>query len=192
MCEDASRSPLMNQTKYRAKTMETYQVFGTVETEIVKNGPVEAVFEVYPDFMHYSSGIYHHNTSSTAKPLGQHAVKLLGFGVFNYSEGQSVEYWIAANSWNSTWVCYMRCSTIYARLSGYVAFPFYWAPSLSDIYDLKGCGNDNHLLAYEPRNGNHLLIPPLYTIRFRAKMATSESRRAIAGLTRIAQLGRLA
>lgn len=41
--------------------------------------------------------------SSSAKPLGEHAVKLLGFGVFNYSQGEAVEYWIAANSWNKTW-----------------------------------------------------------------------------------------
>jgi len=59
------------------------------------NGPVEAAFTVYEDFLAYKSGVYQHTSGSE---LGGHAVKILGWGVDN-----SVAYWIVANSWNPDW-----------------------------------------------------------------------------------------
>jgi len=59
------------------------------------NGPVEACFTVYEDFMKYKSGIYVHNTGDA---LGGHCIKLIGWGVEN-----NVEYWIAQNSWGTRW-----------------------------------------------------------------------------------------
>jgi cathepsin B len=44
------------------------------------NGPVEAAFSVYSDFLEYKSGVYHHTTGSF---LGGHAVKIVGWGVEN-------------------------------------------------------------------------------------------------------------
>ena len=44
------------------------------------NGPVEATFTVYMDFLTYKSGIYQH-TSGAA--LGDHAIKIIGWGVEN-------------------------------------------------------------------------------------------------------------
>lgn len=51
--------------------------------ELVTNGPMGVSFEVYPDFMTYRGGIYHH--SGVADPfspfeLTNHAVLLVGFG----------------------------------------------------------------------------------------------------------------
>ncbi|TPP56200.1 Papain family cysteine protease [Fasciola gigantica] len=63
--------------------------------EIMKNGPVEAAFEVYADFFVYKSGIYHHVTGEF---LGGHAIRILGWGVEN-----GVKYWLIANSWNEEW-----------------------------------------------------------------------------------------
>jgi cathepsin B len=42
------------------------------------NGPVEASFTVYQDFLSYKTGVYHHTTGSA---LGGHAVKMVGWGV---------------------------------------------------------------------------------------------------------------
>jgi cathepsin B len=42
------------------------------------NGPVEASFDVYEDFLTYKAGIYHH---VTGKNLGGHSIKILGWGV---------------------------------------------------------------------------------------------------------------
>ena len=66
-----------------------------IQTEIMTNGPVEAAFEVYSDFLTYKSGVYQHKSGSL---LGGHAVKILGWGTEN-----GTPYWLVANSWNPTW-----------------------------------------------------------------------------------------
>jgi len=66
-----------------------------IETEIMTNGPVEAAFTVYADFLPYKSGVYKHTSGSV---LGGHAVKILGWGVED-----STPYWLVANSWNEDW-----------------------------------------------------------------------------------------
>lgn len=59
------------------------------------NGPVEASFTVYEDFLSYTGGVYNY-TSGDA--LGGHAIKMLGWGVSN-----GTPYWLCANSWNQDW-----------------------------------------------------------------------------------------
>uniref|UniRef100_A0A8C4NQH2 Dipeptidyl peptidase 1 n=1 Tax=Dicentrarchus labrax TaxID=13489 RepID=A0A8C4NQH2_DICLA len=71
--------------------------------ELVKNGPMGVAFEVYPDFMHYKEGIYHH--TGLADPfnpfeLTNHAVLLVGYGRCHMT-GQ--KYWIVKNSWGNGW-----------------------------------------------------------------------------------------
>jgi len=66
-----------------------------IQTEIMTNGPVEAAFEVYEDFIHYKSGVYVHKTGAL---LGGHAVKIIGWGVLN-----GTAYWTVANSWTTYW-----------------------------------------------------------------------------------------
>ena len=67
----------------------------SIQLEIIANGPVVTAFTVYKDFMSYKSGIYKRNSNDV---VGGHAVKIVGWGV----EG-GVNYWICANSWNTTW-----------------------------------------------------------------------------------------
>ncbi|CAF3491828.1 unnamed protein product [Rotaria socialis] len=66
-----------------------------IKTEIFTNGPVEAAFTVYADFLTYKTGVYKHTTGSV---LGGHAVKILGWGL----DG-TTPYWLVANSWNEDW-----------------------------------------------------------------------------------------
>lgn len=79
------------------KSKEIYNVIeiDNIKKEIVKNGPVEATFTVYEDFLQYKSGIYQHEYGNK---IGGHAIKILGFGIEN-----GVEYWLCANSWNTDW-----------------------------------------------------------------------------------------
>eukprot|EP01090_Pellita_catalonica_P010336 TRINITY_DN21784_c0_g1_i2.p1 TRINITY_DN21784_c0_g1~~TRINITY_DN21784_c0_g1_i2.p1 ORF type:complete len:226 (-),score=37.35 TRINITY_DN21784_c0_g1_i2:85-762(-) len=63
--------------------------------EIYTNGPIEACFEVYSDFVHYKSGVYVHTHGSF---LGGHCIKISGWGV----EG-SIPYWLVNNSWTTGW-----------------------------------------------------------------------------------------
>jgi len=67
----------------------------SIMTEIMTNGPVEAAFTVYADFITYKSGVY---VYTTGDELGGHAVKILGWGVEN-----NTAYWLVANSWNPDW-----------------------------------------------------------------------------------------
>jgi len=66
-----------------------------IQTEIMTNGPVEACFTVYEDFVSYKSGVYQY-TSGDA--LGGHCVKMIGWGVEN-----GTPYWLCNNSWTTYW-----------------------------------------------------------------------------------------
>lgn len=71
--------------------------------ELVRNGPMGVAFEVYPDFMHYKEGIYHHTfllDSNNPFELTNHAVLLVGYGKC-HKTGE--KYWIVKNSWGTGW-----------------------------------------------------------------------------------------
>ncbi|KHJ99380.1 papain family cysteine protease [Oesophagostomum dentatum] len=78
--------------------LDSYDVMGkeeAIQKEIMKNGPVQAGFTVYYDFMFYQGGIYKHSWGPEA---GGHAIKIIGWGVEN-----GTKYWTIANSWNTDW-----------------------------------------------------------------------------------------
>ncbi|XP_036416718.1 dipeptidyl peptidase 1 [Colossoma macropomum] len=71
--------------------------------ELVRDGPLGVALEVYPDFMHYKEGIYHHTgLRDTVNPfeVTNHAVLLVGYGRC-HKTGE--KYWIVKNSWGSGW-----------------------------------------------------------------------------------------
>jgi len=85
-----------SQDKHVGKTAYSVSAkVADIQTEIMTNGPVEATYTVYMDFVHYKSGVYVHKTGAA---LGGHAVKILGWGLLN-----NVAYWTVANSWNTDW-----------------------------------------------------------------------------------------
>lgn len=91
----ASATLTWDSDKHKGKTNYALTGEANMMTELSTNGPFEVAFNVYADFMSYSSGIYHHTTGSYE---GGHAVKLVGYGAEN-----GVKYWICANSWDTTW-----------------------------------------------------------------------------------------
>ena len=64
-------------------------------TEIYTNGPVDATFNVYSDFMSYSGGVYSHKHGSYD---GLHSVTIVGWGV---DESTNQPYWLVRNSWGN-------------------------------------------------------------------------------------------
>lgn len=66
--------------------------------EIMTQGPVQAIMEVYTDFFMYGSGIYKRTNLASSTIAGYHAVRIVGWGV----EG-SQKYWKVANSWGTNW-----------------------------------------------------------------------------------------
>jgi len=63
--------------------------------DIMHNGPVEAAFTVYADFLHYKKGVYRHTHGQV---MGGHAIRVLGWG-----EENGKKYWLCGNSWNTDW-----------------------------------------------------------------------------------------
>ncbi|KAL1516758.1 hypothetical protein ABEB36_000619 [Hypothenemus hampei] len=94
-CEEGYPISYANDRHFGSKAYSLSSRVEQIETEIVQNGPVEAAFSVYEDFLNYRSGVYKHTAGSF---LGGHAVRILGYGVEN-----NVPYWLVANSWNSDW-----------------------------------------------------------------------------------------
>uniref|UniRef100_H3DQF2 Cathepsin C n=2 Tax=Tetraodon nigroviridis TaxID=99883 RepID=H3DQF2_TETNG len=71
--------------------------------ELVNNGPMAVALEVYPDFLNYKGGIYHHTgLTDHFNPfeLTNHAVLLVGYG---YCDVTGQKYWIVKNSWGTGW-----------------------------------------------------------------------------------------
>lgn len=67
-----------------------------IQTEIYNNGPVEACFDVYADFVNYKSGVYQYQTGDM---LGGHCIKIIGWGV----DESGTPYWLCNNSWTTYW-----------------------------------------------------------------------------------------
>lgn len=143
---------LRNQTKYKSKTKSSYALYGGAEglkKELIENGPVEAVFTVYEDFMTYESGVYHH---VTGKKLGEHAVKVVGYGNVSNSSGgdnATVPYWIAANSWNKVGAFF---NVAFAGLNTYGRFfgSQTWGESGFFRIKMGDCGFDFAMTAAMP------------------------------------------
>lgn len=66
------------------------------QQDMVSSGPVQVMFLVYEDFLHYKSGIYKYTNGTL---LGRHSVKIVAYGVSD----EGVDYWTVANSWGSAW-----------------------------------------------------------------------------------------
>lgn len=94
-CESTYPVPYAKDKQFGSKAYSVSSQVEQIQTEISTNGPVEAAFSVYADFLNYKSGVYQHISGSY---LGGHAIRILGWGVEN-----RVPYWLVANSWNSDW-----------------------------------------------------------------------------------------
>jgi len=79
---------------YLSDSYDVANVSG-IQTEIMTNGPVEACFTVYSDFVGYKSGVYQYTTGDA---LGGHCIKIVGWGVEN-----GLPYWLCNNSWTTYW-----------------------------------------------------------------------------------------
>jgi len=88
----------VNGAPWKKYHVSTYYGLNTVEdaqSDMMANGPFEACFDVYEDFLQYKSGVYQHKSGSY---LGGHCVKIEGWG-----EENGVPYWLVNNSWTTYW-----------------------------------------------------------------------------------------
>jgi cathepsin B len=94
-CEDGS--DWSSSKHYVSSVYSLSRKVEEIQAEIQKNGPVEAAFSVYEDFLSYKSGVYKH---VSGKMLGGHAIKIIGWG---YDNSSSQSYWTVQNSWTTSW-----------------------------------------------------------------------------------------
>ncbi|KAG5900449.1 hypothetical protein JTB14_029335 [Gonioctena quinquepunctata] len=95
VCEKSYPVAYDKDKHYGSKAYSISNDVSQIQTEIMKNGPVEAAFSVYADFVNYKSGVYQHVQGTL---LGGHAIRIIGWGIEN-----GTPYWTVANSWNSDW-----------------------------------------------------------------------------------------
>jgi cathepsin B len=95
ICEKGYNVSYTQDKHYGAKAYSIESDVQQIQAEIMKNGPVEADFNVYSDFLSYKSGVYQKHSDDL---LGGHAIRILGWGV-----EKNVPYWLVANSWNEDW-----------------------------------------------------------------------------------------
>lgn len=99
-CSEACQSGYnvqYSQDKHKAKTAYTVpQDVNEIMQHIYTDGSLEAAFDVYDDFFHYSGGVYQHDPSS--EYAGGHAVRVIGWGT-----DSGTPYWLVANSWGDDW-----------------------------------------------------------------------------------------
>jgi len=82
-------------TKYYVSQYYGLNSVGDAQSDMMTNGPFEACFDVYADFLNYKSGVYQHTSGGY---LGGHCVKIQGWGVEN-----GLPYWLVNNSWTTYW-----------------------------------------------------------------------------------------
>jgi len=76
-----------------------------IKRDILKNGPVVAVSQIYVDYLTYKSGVYT-KSDEIARFSGFHSMKIVGWGVESGSENEpnkGNKYWIVQNSWGEDW-----------------------------------------------------------------------------------------
>jgi len=94
-CASSWSGPAWSSDLHHGKQVYSLSGESDIQNDIFQNGPVEAAFTVFEDFLAYKSGVYRHTSGSA---LGGHAVKILGWGIENGDK-----YWLVANSWNPDW-----------------------------------------------------------------------------------------
>ena len=94
-CQSNYTTPYVSDLHFGKSAYSVKNSVTAIQTEIMTDGPVESTIQVYQDFLTYRSGVYRHTNGTI---LGEHSVKILGWGV-----SSGTNYWIVANSWNPYW-----------------------------------------------------------------------------------------
>lgn len=73
-----------------------------IKRDIMKNGAAVSALQIFIDILTYKSGVYTKG-DEVARFSGQHAIKIVGWGVESEGENAGTKYWIIQNTWGTTW-----------------------------------------------------------------------------------------
>lgn len=175
---EAADGPWIDPQLFRFRAKNAYKVSADVsriQAEIMERGPVTTGFLVYADFQDtfgsaglggqkYAGGdplgasetslIYMRDPAKTDSPVGGHAVTIVGWGTFRYTDksaGQTrdvyVPYWTCLNSWGSDWghsgfPAYTDRMALPTSLSG---GGYFWM-----VRGLNNCGIEENVVCGQP------------------------------------------
>jgi hypothetical protein len=114
-------------------------------SQALLSGPISVVFEVYNDFLEYSSGVYIPNKGSGL--VGYIQMRLIGYGAT--SGASPLKYWIGA-------LVRARACFLFSITRGSLASSQTWGASFGEggyIRIVRGqdaCGIENGVLGYCP------------------------------------------
>lgn len=97
-CEGICENPTRTKIDSYCLLMEE----DNIKRDILRNGPVISTMQIYVDFLTYKSGIYK-KADEIARFSGQHAIKIVGWGVETEGQNTGIKYWIIQNNWGTDW-----------------------------------------------------------------------------------------
>ena len=95
-CDSKCDSNNVKFNKYYAGKTKFFEDETEIKKEILKNGPVTSMMELFEDYYNYKSGIYIHNKEYN-KTLGYHSIAILGWGVTD-----NIKYWLIQDSYGKS------------------------------------------------------------------------------------------
>ncbi|XP_072045428.1 uncharacterized peptidase C1-like protein F26E4.3 [Amphiura filiformis] len=109
--EDKMHCPMKGMKSSRYQSTPPYRISPSseeIQMEIMKNGPVQAAFNVREDFFMYQGGVYKYTDLTKYEPEpykrnGWHSVRIIGWGIDKKDPDNHKRYWLAANSWGKDW-----------------------------------------------------------------------------------------
>ena len=84
-----------NFNKYYSGKAKLLESEISIKKEIMKNGPVTSMLNLYKDYYNYKSGIYIHDKEENI--LGFHAIVIIGWGIED-----NIKYWIIQDSYGTS------------------------------------------------------------------------------------------
>jgi cathepsin B len=82
--------------KYYAGKTKFLEDEKAIKKEILTNGPVTSMMNLYNDYFNYKSGIYIHN-NKYQNVLGYHSITLMGWGIED-----GIKYWLIQDSYGKS------------------------------------------------------------------------------------------
>lgn len=90
-CSQECDSKIEPFTKYYSGELKILEDEISIKKEIMENGPVTSMMEIYDDYYDYKSGIYIHSKGDNL--IDYHAISIVGWGVEN-----NIKFWIVQDS----------------------------------------------------------------------------------------------